>query len=178
MEDINILAIVIPNILAFSALCFQFISNQKSQTNEKLKMFYKDRLDSFKELNQQLMKMTQSIEYILNTERVLIGKNTLEELFENKERKIPKELSDSFKAAIYNSTFLGRNEFMKIVELNQMFISENLNRLLEQIEVDYFYQIPEPLEINITVRFLENKLETLKELKKRVNNECKKIMNV
>ena len=180
MEDnsVNILAIVIPNILAFSALCFQFIFNIVSQNNEKLKMFYRDRLDSFKELNQQLMKITQSIEYVLNTEKVLKGKTSVEELFDNHNGKLPKEMSDSFKTAIYNSTIIGRNEFMRIVESNQIFISDNLGKLLKQIEIEYFYQIPEILEIKNTIRFLESKLEILKEIKNKVNNECKNIMKV
>jgi len=175
---ISIIAILIPNILAFSSLYFQYLMNRSNQVNEKLKLFYKDRLDSFRDLNQQLMKIIQAIEFIRNTRRVFTGKYSLNEIFDNKSGSLPNEVSGPFKLAVYNSTIMARDEYAKIVETNQLFISEKLSRLLKEVEVQYFYQIPQIFEINQMVEFVENKLETLKELKKSINTECKIIIGV
>jgi hypothetical protein len=177
-EAMDKLAIIVPSIVAIFSLLFQYLINITNTNNERLKIFYNDRVVAFKEINQSISRLEQSIEATLNFKSIMAGKLEFSDIVKNKGNALPPELFSVFQNNLYGSTIVGRDNFLKCIEDNKLFLNNEIEIVITKLKKEYISVIPEPLLPESIDQFLENKLPVVNRISREMVIECRRTLMI
>lgn len=164
-------AILLPNLIAGGSLLTQYLVSRMNRNSELSKMMYNDRLKSYKDLGSCLSNIVRSAELVLEYKQLMEGKIPFADLFENKGKRMPKEMHDPFVIAVYGCTVVGKQKLYAEVDQNRILYSEDIVSLLESYSMEVLGKIPNPLFPETIDRFIEENLGLMRKYRDDISTK-------